>query len=214
MPAGPCPSNNVGDLEIIMGIRPRSLTSIGDLLPAVFAAWKPRNRMRPVDVPTRQPPAEAPCAVWPNAAALPSGVIAVAQETRTALAAVTDLARNSSVELQMAVDHDLVAQVDAGEFRTCLRELLSGAIGRAQSGVLVTAMRQADSVEIAVVDDGAAPAGTRRGGAPQPAGLSSGEPTVPQGGTLTTHYQPDHGTTNLLRLPWADHDGSTGPAAA
>ena len=54
----------------------------------------------------------------------------------------------------MAVEPCLVAQIDAAEHRTCLRGLVRDAIRRASSGVLVTAMHQADGVEIAILDDG------------------------------------------------------------
>jgi hypothetical protein len=171
--------------------------SIGSLLPAALTAWMPRRATRSVHVgKSRLPPRSA----WSNTGALPRGMVAVAPETRAALAATSDFARSRSIALQMAADPDLIAQVDLAEYQTCLRSLIRDAIGRACSGVLVTAMRQADGLEIAVLDDGTDPAGTIVDSGAQ----SERTTPVPHGGSLTANYQPEQGTTILLRLPATD----------
>jgi hypothetical protein len=170
---------------------------IGDLVPAALAAWIPRRAARPASSRISHPPARG---VRPDPAAVPRGLLAVAPETQAVLAAANFFARGRSVELQMAVEPHLIAQADATEYRTCLRQLILGAVGRAHSGVLVTAMRQAGSVEIAVLDDGTGPTDVRRDGSAAP----SAEPSVPLGGTLSVDCQPERGTTILLRLPLPD----------
>ncbi|HVC59244.1 MAG TPA: hypothetical protein VND19_02625 [Acetobacteraceae bacterium] len=157
----------------------------GALLPAVFAGWNRWRGVRPAGGRASRLTAADSCAVWPD------GLFPVAPETHAVVAAANDFARLRCIELQMVVEPRLVAQADAAAYRTCLRDLLFGAIGRAGSGVLVTAMRDANGVEIAVLDDGAAPAG-----APPGAKIA-----VPPGATLTAEYRPKCGTTILLRLP-------------
>jgi hypothetical protein len=171
--------------------------SIGDLLPAVLSAWKPRRAMRPVDLPMTGRSKPRPVAARPDVCGLPRGVIAVAPETQAVLAAEDDFARNHFVELQMAVQPRLVAQIDAAEYRTCLRGLLRDAIGRASSGVLVTAMHQADGVEIAVLDDGTDLVPQPSAEAAQP----GRDLPLPHGAALIARYEQGRGTTMLLRLP-------------
>lgn len=193
---------------------------LGNLLPTAFATWSRWRRVHGVVRQTRRPPVEPSHTDRSPAAALPHGLVAVAPETQAVLAAANDFARNRFVELQMAVEPDLIARVDAAEYRIFLRHLLVAAIGRAWGSVLVTAMRQADGVEIAVLDDGAAPSGAPRYSFAQPTtqppvqptthpttdppGQPGGAPAVPQGGILTAHYQPQRGTTIRLRLPRPD----------
>ena len=126
----------------------------------------------------------------------PCGVITIAPETQAVLAAEDDFARSQFVELQMAVEPCLVAQIDAAEYRTCLRGLVRDAIGRASSGVLVTAMRQAEGVEIAVLDDGTDPAHQQSAGAAQP----GRELPLPRGATLIARYEQGRGMTMLLSV--------------
>lgn len=172
--------------------------SIGGLLPAALSAWMPRRAVRAVSTRTDHLPLRA---VRSTADAVPRGMIAIAPETHTALAATIGFARSRSVDLQMAADPSLVAQVDAQGYQTCLRQLIQQAVGRASSGVLVTAMRQADGVEIAVLDDGAGVQGPM-----------ATHPPLPPGCTLTADYQPDRGTTILLRLPLPDGPADWLPA--
>ena len=80
--------------------------------------------------------------------------------------------------------------------RTCLRGLVRDAIGRASSGVLVTAMRQAEGVEIAVLDDGTDPAHQQSAGAAQP----GRELPLPRGATLIARYEQGRGMTMLLSV--------------
>jgi hypothetical protein len=174
--------------------------SIGNLLPAALSAWKPRRAMRPVEMPTSGPSKARPRAAWPQLGAVPSGAIAVAPETQAVLAAEDGFARNHFVELQMAIEPRLVAQIESAQYRTCLRGLVRDAIVRASSGVLVTATRQADGVEIAVLDDGTSPAGLPSDGSAQPV---QGVP-VPRGAALSVRYEQGRGTTTLLRLPQPD----------
>lgn len=195
--------------------------SIEDLLPAALAAWLSRHGMRPVDArvaaqsnrqPAALPRTVTSGTVTPDVAASLGGLVAVAPGIQAALAAASDFARSRCIELQMAVEQRLIAQADAAEYQGCLHCLILGAIARAGSGVLVTAMRQGDGVEIAVLDDGIAPA---RGRPDCAAGQS-----VPFGGSLSASYQPDRGTMILLRLPQAgwllprsDADTADGVAA-
>lgn len=179
------------------GIRRRSLKFIGDLLPAALTAWLQRRGTGPVNERISRPPATFPSTAPLDQAGLPSGLIALAPETQAALAAASEFACSRGVELQMGVEPRLIAQADAAEFQACLRHLILRAIGRAGSGVLVTAMRQADGVEIAVLDDGTAPAGAP----PDRLTQADGGPSAPLGGTLSAEYQPERGTTVLLRLP-------------
>jgi hypothetical protein len=138
-----------------------------------------------------QPPARTP--VQPPAASLPPGVVDVETETRLALTVLEDTARRRFVDLQMAVEPLLVAQVDINDCQACLRELLAAAINRADSGVLITARRQGDHVNIEILDDcGSAPAAIHL---PEPK-------CVPNGATVTAEYQPQHGAKVSLRLPY------------
>jgi hypothetical protein len=205
------------DLKSPGGIRRRCLTFIGDLFPAALAAWLPWRGTGVVNARISRPPATFPSTVPSDQAGLPRGLIALAPETQAALAAASGFARSRGVTLQMAVEQGLVAQADAVECQACLRHLILGAIGRADSSVLVTAMRQPDGVEIAVLDDGAAPAGAR----PDRLTQAVGGPSAPLGGTLRAEYQPERGTTVLLRLPqpgWllppSDADAAEAIAAA
>jgi hypothetical protein len=170
---------------------------IGNLLPAAFSAWKPRRGMHSVDVPISGRSNVRPPVVPPDFGVLPSGVIAVAPETLAVLAAEDNFARNHFVELQVAVEPRLVAQIDAAQYRICLRELVHDAICRAGSGVLVTAMHHADGVEIAVLDDGTGPAQQQSHGEAQP----GRHLPLPGGATLVARYERGSGTTLLLRLP-------------
>jgi hypothetical protein len=172
----------------------------GNLFPATLAVWKPRRAIASADARIGRLLVAYPRITRADAGALPHGMIAVAPETQSALAATVDFARGRCVDLQMAVEPGLTAQADAAEYRACLRQLILGAIGRASTGVLVTAMRRGDSVEVAVLDDGSAPAGAGTSSPPQP----EAEQAIPLGATLTTDYRPEHGTTVLLRLPQPD----------
>jgi hypothetical protein len=173
---------------------------IGDLIPTVFAAWKPGRAMpSPGAMPlaglrfARPSHAAVPRTMPTSATVLPRGLCAVAPETQAVLAAAKDLGRRRYVELQMAVEPDLVAEVDAAAYRTWLRHVLLAAIGRAYGAVLVTAMRQADGVEVVVLDDGT--------GAPHDGPTQAAEKAVvPPGATISVDYHPEHGTTVLLRL--------------
>jgi signal transduction histidine kinase len=173
---------------------------IGDLLPAALAAWKPRRATQATDVQFSRPIAAPRRPVTWGAAALPRGMALVERETQAALAAVSDYARTRFVELQIAVEAGLVVQAEPADYRTCLGNLLLGAISRAVSGVLVTAMRRVDGVEITVLDDGTASAGARPDGSTR--GVN--DPSVPAGGTLGADYHPQRGTTVRLRLPQPD----------
>ena len=133
----------------------------GDLLLAAHAAWKPRRATAKRDKQTSATQTAAPRPAR-LAAALPEGLLAVAHETRITLESVTEFARSRFVELQMAVEPHVVATAYVTEYRACLQRLLLGAVGRASSGVLVTAMPQADCVEVAVLNDGVIPAGARQ----------------------------------------------------
>jgi hypothetical protein len=172
---------------------------IGYLLPAARAIWQARRTMPLRDVQISRPSRSSSLAVW-SADALPNGVVAIAQETRTALDGVSDFARRRYVDVQMAVEPRLIAQAHTADCQTCLRHLLFGAISRASGGVLVTAMRRAGGVEIAVLDDGIAPAGTCPNGSTE----RDWESSAPAGGTLSADYHPAQGTTILLRLPQPD----------
>jgi len=170
----------------------------GDLLPTALAVWMPRRAARSDIVWNSCVPPAAAHRVQVSAAALPRGVIAVAPETHRVLDAVKDFARSRFVELQVAVEPGLVAQVDAGTYRRCLDRLLLEAVGRASSGVLITGMRHAGGVEVAVLDDGSTP-----GGAPTHVSERTGA-DIPPGATLDAEYEPGRGTTIRLRLPQPD----------
>ena len=116
----------------------------------------------------------------------------VETETRLALTVLEDSARRRFVDLQMAVEPLLVAQVDFNDCQACLRDLLAAAIGRADSGVLVTARRHGDHVDIEILDDcGSAPSSIRL---PEPK-------SIPQGATVSAEYLPRQGAKVSLRLP-------------
>jgi hypothetical protein len=137
-----------------------------------------------------KPPARTP--VQQLAASLPPGVVDVETETRLALTVLEDIARRRFVDLQMAVEPLLVAQVDINDCQACLRELLAAAINRADSGVLITARRHGDCVNIEILDDcGSAPSSIH---VPEPK-------SVPNGATVTAEYQPQQGAKVSLRLP-------------
>ena len=186
--------------EITRGIRRRYPLFIGSLLPTALVAWRPHCTMRPVGAKSSHSPSASSPGVRSNAAALPHNVVSVAPGIRDVLNGASEFARSRFVELQMAVEPRLVAQVDAGQFHACLNHLVHGAIARAGSGVLVTAIQRADAVEIAVLDDGINPAGSRSGDITLP----DQETLVPSGATLSADYHPERGTTIVLRLPQPD----------
>jgi hypothetical protein len=171
----------------------------GDPLPVTLAVWKPRRAIPSEIARISRPPVSHPRTFRPGADNVPRSMI-VAPETLSVLTAASGFARGRLVNLQMAIEPGLAACVDAAEYRTCLHQLILAAIGRASSGVLVTAMRRADSVEVAVLDDGGASAGAPRASPAQPAA----EAALPVGAVLTTDYRPEYGTTVLLRMPPAD----------
>jgi hypothetical protein len=170
---------------------------IADLLPTALAAWRRRRPTQATDVQFSRPIAPAARPVMRSAVASPCGATCVDLETHTALTALNGYARSRFVELQVAVEPGLVVQADPADYRACLRNLLLAAIGRASSGVLVTAMRQAEGIEIAVLDDGTVPAGVRSYGST----LGADGSFVSVGGTARTDYHPQRGTTVRLRLP-------------
>ncbi len=171
---------------------------MGDLLPAALATWMPRRAITSGAAQASRPQAASLGDRQSPAGALPHGLIAVEPEVQIALAAISGFACRRCIELQMAVEPRLFVKADAAEYQACLRRVILNAVGRASSGVLVTAMLQGDSVEIAVLDDGAAPPGGR----PE-SSTPAWEPSAPLGGTLRVEYQPGRGTTVLLRLPQA-----------
>jgi len=134
----------------------------------------------PVSGPARQP-----------AASLPDGTVDMETEARLALTALEESARRRFVELQMAVEPFLTAQADMHECQRSLRALMAGAISRAESGVLVTAMRRGDSVNVEILDDGIA--------ACSAVDLPNGS-SLPQGATVAVESLPEQGTKVLLRL--------------
>ena len=164
---------------------------IGSLLPAAVAARKLR----------RASPGPLPRAVWPQARQdtptdLPHGVAMVEAETQTALAALNAVACDRFVELQVACEPHLFARAEPGDLQSCLRGLLSAAIDRATSGVLVTATKQPDTIEITVMDDGCVRTGI-------PAAEQQLHYALPAGASLTASYRRDEGTTVVLHVPRA-----------
>ena len=152
----------------------------GALVPAALARRKPGPEREPLSRPLAM-----------QVSPMPRGVIDVETEIRNALTALGDIARIRCIELQMVVEPDLTAEADLG-CQACLREVLAAAIGRAESGVLASAMRRGDSVAIEVLDDGAtAPVGTIL--LPEPGALS-------EAASITAEYQPDGGTRVVLCL--------------
>ncbi len=152
----------------------------GALVPAALARRKPGPEREPLSRPLAM-----------QVSPMPRGVIDVETEIRNALTALGDIARIRCIELQMVVEPDLTAEADLG-CQACLREVLAAAIGRAESGVLASAMRRGDSVAIEVLDDGAtAPVGTIL--LPEPGSLS-------EAASITAEYQPDRGTRVVLCL--------------
>jgi hypothetical protein len=179
---------------------------IGDLLPIVLAAGSPR-RVTPAGNSQDEEPRRQ--------AALPHERVAIESATRAVLEEFAPLARRRFVELQLAVEPGLVAQASLADYRTCLGCLVLAAVGRAASGVLVTATQQIDGVEVAVLDDGTLPAGGQAAGAPAAGAQAANEqadyaagpawaPASAPGATVSVVYQPELGTTALLRLRRAD----------
>ena len=174
---------------------------IGDLLPIVLAAGSPR-RVTPAGNSQDEEPRRQ--------AALPHERVAIESATRAVLEEFAPLARRRFVELQLAVEPGLVAQASLADYRTCLGCLVLAAVGRAASGVLVTATQRIDGVEVAVLDDGTLPAGAPAAGgqaANEQADYAAGPAWAPAsapGATVSVVYQPELGTTALLRLRRAD----------
>jgi hypothetical protein len=158
------------------------------------AVLAPRGSRPALIAKSRRPAGSSDTAPW-TPDSLPHGVVDVASETANVLAACGGFAQRRSVRLQTAIEPCLVAQASAAEYRACLRDLILDAIGRADSGVLVTGTRQADGAEIAILDDGTAPPG-----AAHPVQRYE-VLSVPTGSTMTVDYQAEHGTTILLHLP-------------
>jgi len=127
------------------------------------------------------------------ATSLPWGSVDVETETRLALTSLEDSARSRFVELQMAVEPSLAAQADMHECQNCLRVLMAAAISRAESGVLVTAMRRGDNVDIEILDDGT----TAYSAIELP-----DRGNLPKGTIVAADYLPDQGTKVLFRLPY------------
>ncbi|HUN43186.1 MAG TPA: hypothetical protein VMU81_23080 [Acetobacteraceae bacterium] len=97
----------------------------------------------------------------------------------------------------MAIEPLLAAKADPNDCQNCLRALLAGAIDRADSGVLITAMRRGDSVAIEILDDGSIKSVAHD--------LPKFE-IVPPGLAVAAEYLPQHGVKVTLRLPYAQID--------
>lgn len=154
--------------------------SVGSLVSNAFA------RRRSARMRAAAPPMPAPLPVR-----LLDGTVDVEAELRLALNCLGDVAEGRDVVLQMAAEADLIAQADLGCQR-CLRDLIALAIGRAESGVLATAVRRDDKIVIEVVDDGAA---RSLGAVALPDGAA-----LPAGATVSVESQAD-GTKVMLCLP-------------
>jgi hypothetical protein len=152
-----------------------------------------RTSRQPAALPPLETPIQQQIPGQQLTGSLPLGVVDVATEARLALTVLEDTARRRFVDLQMAVEPFLVAKADINDCQNCLRTLLAAAIDRADSGVLITAVRRGDSVDIDILDD----CGT------EPASMHLLNPdSVPQGVTVTAEYLRDHGTKISLRLPY------------
>ena len=128
----------------------------------------------------------------PPRAACSQPVVDLEAEIRMVLTAANRLACRRSVDLQMAVEPRLVAETDVAAFRACLREFVADAIGRAEGGVLVTAHKHGQRVDVDVLDDG-----SMRSNA-------FAARTVPPGGIVNVSYQAGDGTAMRLSLPYPD----------
>lgn len=126
-------------------------------------------------------------------AALDASRIDVAALARMALSSLAAAAHGRRVKLQMAVEPMLTAHSDIAACQACVRDLLAGAISRAESGVLLTAMRHDAGIDIELLDDGAtAPTGAIR---------LPGAHTLPSGATVSGEFLPARGSKVLLHLP-------------
>lgn len=169
---------------------------VGSLLPRAIYARK-RRAVPPA------PPRIASRPVWqPAEQTLLPGSAEVETEVRAALAAVSEAACNAHIELQLACAPRLCAFLEPAVLRTCLRDLLAAAIARAGSGVLVTSAARADSIEIAILDDGPLPPGAAAAAAPAPDAL-------PDGARCTAAYSPGRGTVMTLLVPLAAVPGAS-----
>jgi hypothetical protein len=175
---------------------------IGSLLPHAFAAWKPRQAASVSRVES-QVWFNVPVAVHPES---PGNVIAIDAEVRSALAAVSGLAHDFRIELQMACEPNVLAMADQDRVQSCLRELIAAAIDRADSGVLVTATIQAGETEIAILDDG--DNSVDRSSPGQPTQTYKPVCSLPAGARLMADYKSGRGTTVTLRIPGAFSGGS------
>ena len=109
-------------------------------------------------------------------------------EIRMVLTAARKVAQRRFVSLEMAVEPNLVSAADT---RACLHDLVLDAIHRAESGVLVTAVRRDGGIDVDVLDDGR----TSPGGQPCCA--------VPHGATVAAEFRPGRGAIVSLRLTLA-----------
>lgn len=167
----------------------------------VLGLWRPATstsrRQAAAQQAARTPPQQI-------AASVPRGVVNVETEIRQALTALQETARRRFVELEMAVEPSLVAKADTNDCQTWLRTLLAAAIDRAESGILVTAIRHGDSVHIEILDDGAT----------EPASIHVPSPHIlPPGATVTAENLRGQGVKVSLCLPYPQTD-SMGDAHA
>ncbi|MGA3400885.1 MAG: HAMP domain-containing sensor histidine kinase [Acetobacteraceae bacterium] len=127
-----------------------------------------------------------------------SGVLDVAAEARDVLHQMAGEAAGHLVQLEFAVQPDLLVHADRLALRAVLSELVGNAMRHAPGGrVLLSAIRLGGRVQIAVIDDGDGPAA-----AVQEAALREMAQLVAlQGGTIDVETHSGEGTTVVVRLP-------------
>ena len=121
---------------------------------------------------------------------LPPRSVDVDAEISVVLAELAPSATRRFVVLEKAVQPELVASADVAEFRACLRDLVANAVNRAARRVLVAAMRQAEAVELTILDDGANAIGE----------IDTGRMTMPADSRVEAEHHPGCGTTVHLHI--------------
>jgi signal transduction histidine kinase len=127
-----------------------------------------------------------------------AGLLDVGAELETALATVMPDAARTFVELEIAAQPGLAVRADPLGFHEIVTSLLLNAIGHTPCGrVLLTAVRLAGDIRIAVTDDGVPPS---REVLARSLAEAEGWAAL-HGANLDIELQPGEGTTVAVRLP-------------
>ncbi len=145
-----------------------------------------------------EPMADAPPAFGLGRTPFAGGELDVAAEARDVLRQMATEAQGRLVQLEFAVQPDLLVHADRHALRAVLSELVGNAMHHAPGGrILLSALRLGGWVQIGVMDDGDGPAASVQ----EAALRETAELVALQGGTIEVEARTGKGTAVLVRLP-------------